>query len=120
MSSQAPPPPSIPLAHAPDGLGYKLVELPPELVSLLESDNPPVLSLHASPTAALLRAGPATTYALRQKNTSNALVVLAPAPATPGLHAVATVHETIELVAETAGSAAPARGRWHERFARGR
>lgn len=49
MSSQAPPPPSIPLAHAPDGLGYKLVELPPELVSLLESDNPPVQAPLASP-----------------------------------------------------------------------
>ncbi len=32
----------IPLHHAPDGVGYKLLELPPELVSLLEGDSPPV------------------------------------------------------------------------------
>ena len=32
----------IPLAHAPDGAGYKLLELPPELLALLESDDPPV------------------------------------------------------------------------------
>lgn len=31
----------IPLVHAPTGLGYKLLELPPELLELLESDNPP-------------------------------------------------------------------------------
>lgn len=32
----------IPLTHAPDGVGYKLLELPPELLALLESDDPPV------------------------------------------------------------------------------
>lgn len=32
----------IPLSHAPDGVGYKLLELPPELVELLESENPPM------------------------------------------------------------------------------
>ncbi len=31
----------IPLVHAPDGLGYRLLELPAELVALLEGDNPP-------------------------------------------------------------------------------
>jgi hypothetical protein len=31
----------IPLAHAPDGTGYKLLELPPELLELLESQDPP-------------------------------------------------------------------------------
>ncbi len=29
------------LLHAPDGRGYRLLELPPELVSLVESDSPP-------------------------------------------------------------------------------
>ena len=29
----------IPLSHAPDGRGYRLLELPPELVSLLEADD---------------------------------------------------------------------------------
>ena len=39
----------IPLAHAPDGAGYKLLELPPELLTLLESDDPPVsVRLHPS------------------------------------------------------------------------
>lgn len=32
----------IPLEHAPDGVSYKLFELPPALVEQLESDNPPV------------------------------------------------------------------------------
>lgn len=32
----------IPLRHQPDDIGYRLIELPPELQSLLESDNPPV------------------------------------------------------------------------------
>jgi hypothetical protein len=32
----------IPLSHAPDGVSYKLLELPPELVALLEGDTPPV------------------------------------------------------------------------------
>ena len=31
----------ISLSHAPDGIGYRLLELPPELVVLLEGENPP-------------------------------------------------------------------------------
>lgn len=31
----------IPVCHAPDGTGYKLLELPPELLELLESQDPP-------------------------------------------------------------------------------
>lgn len=39
----------IPLAHAPDGAGYRLLELPPELLTLLESEDPPVsVRLHPS------------------------------------------------------------------------
>ncbi|KAL2164946.1 hypothetical protein VTH06DRAFT_242 [Thermothelomyces fergusii] len=127
---------SIPLSHAPDGTGYKLVELPPELLELLESPDPPTLTLHPSPTAALLKT-PSRTYSLRQKNTSNALILLAPAaaaaadddddaalpPGTVGLDSIATLHETIELVPEEGDTAAPApkaRGKWHEKFGRGR
>ncbi len=33
--------PGIPLSHAPDGTGYKLLELPPELLELLEGPDPP-------------------------------------------------------------------------------
>lgn len=31
----------IPLYQAPDGVGYKLLELPQELVDLIESENAP-------------------------------------------------------------------------------
>jgi len=31
----------IPLTHSHDGRGYKLIELPPELLELLESENAP-------------------------------------------------------------------------------
>ncbi|KAB5576398.1 hypothetical protein GE09DRAFT_1282049 [Coniochaeta sp. 2T2.1] len=161
----------IPLSHAPNHVSYKLFELPPELLELLESDNPPVLTLTSSPTAALLKS-PTKTYSLRQKNTSNALILLSPSSTTnnpststpttstpnattstttsdtaahtspiqdtgtdtgmsempdtytaPGLNAIATVHETIELVPEGDDAAAPAKvakGKWHERFAKRR
>lgn len=39
----------IPLRHQPDDVGYRLIELPPELQSLLESDNPPVYVPRESP-----------------------------------------------------------------------
>ncbi|KAJ9136473.1 hypothetical protein NKR23_g9877 [Pleurostoma richardsiae] len=128
----------IPLSHAPDGVGYRLLELPPELLSLLESDDPLTLTLESSPTVGLLRT-PGKTYSLRQKNTSNALMLLSVAEEAPpassggelaeisqvGVHVIATMHETVELVPEAAGGdsaapAAPARGKWHERFGRGR
>ncbi|KAK3339148.1 hypothetical protein B0H65DRAFT_475521 [Neurospora tetraspora] len=180
MSTQANA--GIPLSHAPDGVGYKLLELPPELVELLESPNPPTLTLHPSPTAALLKTtinGLPKTYSLRQKNTSNGLILLSPLSQSPnptqpppeppqpphtsdnqakepgedemeieheqhqeqhqeqdqqgagmmeeikipGLRTLTTLHETIELVPEVEDASAPAvkaRGKWHEKFARGR
>ncbi|EAQ87549.1 predicted protein [Chaetomium globosum CBS 148.51] len=132
--------PGIPLSHAPDGTGYKLLELPPELLELLESPDPPTRNaLHPSPTAALLRTK-SKTYSLRQKNTSNALILLAPTATTTtgddgtsssptaavvvgGLSTIATVHDTTELVPEDEAAAAPAakaRGKWHEKFGRSR
>lgn len=39
MSSQKK---GIPLSHVPDDIGYRLIELPPDLQSLLESDGAPV------------------------------------------------------------------------------
>lgn len=108
--------------------------------------NQSSLTLHPSPTAALLKT-PSKTYSLRQKNTSNALILLKPYTTSlssssssssglpneendrvgggggGGLITIATVHETIELVpeADAAAEAAPkARGKWHEKFARGR
>ncbi|KAI0017602.1 hypothetical protein F4780DRAFT_577961 [Xylariomycetidae sp. FL0641] len=126
MSSQ--PDAGIPLVHAPDGVGYRILELPPELLAVLESDHPPILSLESSANSAVLKAKD-QSWTLRQKNTSNALIMLKPAdlatvpsamPET-AVKAIATVHETVELVTEPAGKAAPvARGKWHEKFARGR
>ncbi|KAK3324057.1 hypothetical protein B0T19DRAFT_477027 [Cercophora scortea] len=132
----------IPLSHAPDGVGYKLLELPAELVALLESADPPVLTLHPSPTAALLKT-PDKTYSLRQKNTSNALILAStqtPSPTSAddattstattttssssgGLSLIATIHETIELIPLETGEAVPAataRGKWHEKFGKTR
>ncbi|KAK4448026.1 hypothetical protein QBC34DRAFT_407999 [Podospora aff. communis PSN243] len=116
--------PSIPLFHTPSEAGYKLLELPAELVDLLESSDPPALTLHATPTAAVLKTPVGKTYSLRQKNTSNALILLQTTDKTApnaGLDAIATVHETVELVPEEGEAPAPrARGKWHEKFGRGR
>ncbi|KAI1853381.1 hypothetical protein JX265_000123 [Neoarthrinium moseri] len=116
------------LTHAPDGVGYKLLELPPELLAELESEDPPTLSLESSSTSAVIKHGD-KSWGMRQKNTSNALILLRPAETTTdsshipevGLKAVATIHDSVELVSEAAASVAPAaRGKWHEKFARGR
>ncbi|ROW02103.1 hypothetical protein VSDG_02502 [Cytospora chrysosperma] len=114
----------IPLNHAPAGTGYKLLELPPELLALLESASPPAqLRLEPSPTAGLLRAPDGRTWSLRQKNTSNALILLRADSHSHSLDAVATLHDTVELVPEAEAAAAPvlvAKGKWHERFGRTR
>ncbi|KAM0487262.1 hypothetical protein ACHAPX_000533 [Trichoderma viride] len=121
----------IPLRHQLDDIGYRLIELPPELQSLLESDNPPVLTLESSETSALLRS-PDRTYSLRQKNTSNSVILLAPLDSStasnPGIAAISTIHETVELeiVPENAAAATGqlkntgSRGKWHEMFGKGR
>ncbi|KAI0890272.1 uncharacterized protein GGS22DRAFT_150454 [Annulohypoxylon maeteangense] len=117
------------LNHAHNGVGYKLLELPPELVALLESENAPILTIESSTNSAILKSG-TQSWGLRQKNTSNALILIQPSNETNttlsqipeiGLKAIATVHDTIELASEPTGETAPvARGKWHERFARGR
>ncbi|KAI1209830.1 uncharacterized protein F4807DRAFT_460121 [Annulohypoxylon truncatum] len=117
------------LNHAHNGIGYKLLELPPEVVTLLESENAPVLTIESSTNSAILKSG-AESWGLRQKNTSNALILLQSSNETSttssqipetSLKAIATIHDTIELVSEPTGKTAPvARGKWHERFARGR
>ena len=86
------------------------------------------LTLESSENSAILKSG-SQSWGLRQKNTSNALMLLRPSQTQnserempeAALKTVATVHDTIELVPETAATAAPvARGKWHEKFARGR
>ncbi|KAI8685600.1 hypothetical protein NCS55_00232900 [Fusarium keratoplasticum] len=131
MSSQSR---GITIQHAPSETNYRLIELPPELQSLLESDSAPVLTLESSDTSALLKT-PSKTYALRQKNTSNAFMLLSPTPSTPenpeqGISIVSTIRETVELEvvpdksAGTSGGATKslggAKGKWHERFGRNR
>ncbi|OLN98014.1 hypothetical protein CCHL11_06850 [Colletotrichum chlorophyti] len=123
----------IPLTHAPDTRGYKLMELPPELEALLSAEEAPILTLTSTPTTALLKT-PDKTYKLLQKNTSNSLILLEPRGTAPsisdipinGLGAVATIHETIELVAQTEQPTISnlkntgSKGKWHEKFGAGR
>ncbi|TDZ54671.1 hypothetical protein CTRI78_v006099 [Colletotrichum trifolii] len=130
MSSQEP---GIPITHAPDPRGYKLMELPPELEALLSAEDAPVISLTSTPTSALLKT-PDKTYKLLQKNTSNSLVLLAPHSSSSsssdmpvsGLGAITTIHETVELVAQSESQTVSSlrntgsKGKWHEKFGRGR
>ncbi|KAI0155028.1 hypothetical protein GGR57DRAFT_103391 [Xylariaceae sp. FL1272] len=118
----------VPVSHALDGVAYKLLELPPELLEALESDQPPDLILESASPAAVLKHG-SKSWNLRQKNTSNAIILLKPVQSTEpadslpqtSLAIVSTLHDTIELVAEsTAPTANTAKGKWHEKFARAR
>ncbi|KAL2208550.1 hypothetical protein CC79DRAFT_1331720 [Sarocladium strictum] len=121
----------IPLSHPHSTSRFRLIELPPGLDTLLTSPGAPRLTLESSDDLAVLKT-PDKTYALRQKNTSNALILLQPKASNGGLEAIGTVHETVELdvVPERAagGSDAAAggtkhtgsKGKWHERFGKGR
>ncbi|KAF7923455.1 uncharacterized protein EAE97_010893 [Botrytis byssoidea] len=107
---------------------FKLLELPPELLTLLESDVPPTLLLtsspqpphHAhllvspSPSSASTSTTPSTTtkktYLLRQKNTSNPLMLLSPSTYSssssststpqpqPSITRIGSISDTIELI----------------------
>lgn len=120
----------VPLCHAPSATTYKLLELPPDLLALLESDSPPPLRLEPSPTAGLLKTPDNKTWSLRQKNTSNALILLqasgtgsVPGQDSANVSTIATLHETVELVPEAESAAAPvvaAKGKWHEKFGKTR
>ncbi|PHH83502.1 hypothetical protein CDD82_53 [Ophiocordyceps australis] len=119
---------SISIHYRPLPLGYRLIELPPELQSLLESGpSAPVLTLESHPkeAPALLRS-PDYTYNVRQKNTSNSLLLINPTSEN-ALDAISLLHETIELelVPNLATNRAPlkdtgSRGKWHEKFGKGR
>ncbi|KAH8173469.1 sister chromatid cohesion protein dcc1 domain-containing protein [Sarocladium implicatum] len=120
----------IPLSHPHSTSRFRLIELPPGLDTLLTSPGAPRLTLESSDDAAILKT-PDKTYALRQKNTSNALILLRPGGRSgDGLETVGTVHETVELEAVPdrsvdGGSAGSARhtgskGKWHEKFGKGR
>lgn len=96
----------IPFSASHDQQAFKLIELPPELLALLESENPPksaltwlLSSFHANSTFhrltvtsststpttlayALLSAG-SKTYQMRQKNTSSPIMILKPSSTGP-------------------------------------
>lgn len=89
------------------------------------------VTIESSEPSALLKAGD-KSYALRQKNTSNALILLKPhvpldTSSSPdiGLGAISTIHETVELdiarqAPVAASEKASSKGKWHERFGRNR
>ncbi|KFY84905.1 hypothetical protein V500_08893 [Pseudogymnoascus sp. VKM F-4518 (FW-2643)] len=133
---------SIPLSTAHVHAPYKLLELPPDLVALLESDSPP--TLHLTPgtgTPHALLSTPTGTYRLQQKNTSNPLMLLRPSisseagseggdgadggPGCASVCVVARIEDTLELLpydpaAEAAAPAKAKAGKWHEKFAASR
>ncbi|RDL30398.1 Uncharacterized protein BP5553_10276 [Venustampulla echinocandica] len=129
----------IPFSASHGQQAFKLLELPPELLALLESDNPPRISIISSPPTAttpgyaVLCTGD-KKYQMRQKNTSNPIMVLKPSltkptelddPATfipqPSVTTTAKIADTIELIVQEAESKAPPKvNKWHEKFAKSR
>lgn len=85
------------------------------------------LTLESSETSALLKT-PDRTYSLRQKNTSNSVILLSPTASDQGMAAISTIRETVELdlAPQTpVASGGPlkntgSRGKWHEMFGKGR
>ncbi|KAI9053130.1 hypothetical protein LZ554_003397 [Drepanopeziza brunnea f. sp. 'monogermtubi'] len=135
----------IPISSSHTQQAFKLLELPPELLSLLESENPPTLTITSSasttssttPSYAILTHG-TNQYQMRQKNTSNPLLILQPSRtgpthaddadgfvSQPSVTAVAKIEDTLELILqEEAGPGAKKKeakvNKWHEKFARSR
>ncbi|KAH8795030.1 hypothetical protein F5882DRAFT_449102 [Hyaloscypha sp. PMI_1271] len=129
----------IPFLSSHHQQALKLLELPPELLALLESDNPPILTVTSSaatettPGYAMLSYGE-KRYQMRQKNTSNPILVLKPSSTgpteaddastfipVPSITAIAKIEDTIELILqEGEGKAPPKVNKWHEKFAKSR
>ncbi|EMC91612.1 hypothetical protein BAUCODRAFT_299017 [Baudoinia panamericana UAMH 10762] len=93
---------------------FRLLELPPELLQLVTSANPPVLQFKSAASTASLAAGagavictPDKTYNIRQVNTSNSVYICQPVQqaaddgdgglTSPRLQAVAKCGFTLEL-----------------------
>ncbi|PMD62452.1 uncharacterized protein K444DRAFT_610504 [Hyaloscypha bicolor E] len=127
----------IPFSSSHRQQAFKLLELPPELLALLESDNPPILTVTSSastettPGYAILSYGE-KRYQMRQKNTSNPILVLKPSSTgpteaddanmfipVPSVTAIAKIEDTIELILQE-GKAPPKVNKWHEKFAKSR
>jgi len=134
----------IPLSSGHKQQAFKLLELPPELLALLESDNPPTLYIKSAPSSsattpayAILNSGEKNHH-IRQKNTSSPIMIIQPSstgptksddPATfisvPSICCIASIEDTLELVPQdsetAAAAAAPLKvNKWHEKFAKGR
>ncbi|KAI9646827.1 hypothetical protein NHQ30_004826 [Ciborinia camelliae] len=127
---------------------FKLLELPPELLALLESDTPPTINITASstpPQHAHLSVSNGKTYILRQKNTSNPLMLLMPSTTQPtsssseeeedalssfipqpSITRISSVADTIELIEKEDDNDVkkdhkPVKvNKWHEKFAKSR
>ncbi|PQE10165.1 sister chromatid cohesion DCC1 protein [Rutstroemia sp. NJR-2017a WRK4] len=137
----------IPFSATHQQQAFKLLELPPELLALLESDAPPTpppsLTITSSPLPphhAHLSVSNGKTYLLRQKNTSNPIMILSPSttfPSTedgheddgdsfvprPAVTRIASVEDTIELIEKQEGAEKekPVKvNKWHEKFAKSR
>ncbi|KAJ8060217.1 hypothetical protein OCU04_010560 [Sclerotinia nivalis] len=142
---------SIPFTANHTQQAFKLLELPAELLALLESDTPPTLQISASshpPHHAHLTISNSVpnsipkTYILRQKNTSNPLMLLSPSttqmteehdPSSftpqPSITRISSVEQTIELIEQDQEEGQelakkkekPAKvNKWHEKFAQSR
>ncbi|OAL04179.1 hypothetical protein IQ06DRAFT_115397 [Phaeosphaeriaceae sp. SRC1lsM3a] len=111
----------VPFAMAHEMQQFRLFELPPEIVELLDAPSPPLLSIKSqaasgasnAPPAYAVLCTPSTTFQLRQVQTSNSLFITQPAldahgneiPA-PVTCAVASCTTTLELHPSNASAAA--------------
>ncbi|KUJ06840.1 uncharacterized protein LY89DRAFT_743478 [Mollisia scopiformis] len=128
----------IPFSASHDQQAFKLLELPPELLSLLESEHPPTLTITSSKATettsgyALLCHGD-KKYQMRQKNTSNPIMILAPSRtmptesddaetfiSSPSVTTISKIEDTIELILQEAEVKAAPKNKWHEKFAKSR
>ncbi|RFU32075.1 hypothetical protein B7463_g4243, partial [Scytalidium lignicola] len=131
----------VPFSASQKQQAMKLLELPPELLSLLESEDPPTLTIKSSegsagsPAYAILSSGD-KNYQIRQKNTSNPIMVLQPSSTFPtelddpenfipkaSMTSIAAIEETLELslIKPEENPTAPKKVNiWHEKFAKGR
>ncbi|TVY21585.1 hypothetical protein LARI1_G000537 [Lachnellula arida] len=129
----------IPFSANHNQQAFKLLELPPELLALLESDKPPAITITSSPATAttpgyaILCSG-AKKYQMRQKNTSNPIMILQPSTTfpteaddtatfipVPSITTISKIEDTIELIVQEAEAKAPPKvNKWHEKFAKSR
>ncbi|TVY50616.1 hypothetical protein LCER1_G008475 [Lachnellula cervina] len=129
----------IPFSANHNQQAFKLLELPPELLALLESDNPPAITINSSPATAttpgyaILCSGD-KKYQMRQKNTSNPIMILQPSTTfpteaddaatfipVPSITTISKIEDTIELIVQEAEAKAPPKfNKWHEKFAKSR